>query len=338
MSNISSDPVTGQALADEEVSSGTEESKYREGETLTFVKVRFPGHTKSLAFLVGKRKFKYGQQVVAMSDRGMAVGHINSFPYQKPFTKDMLPLRYIARTATPEDVANEKDYHRRAKNAEETCLKYIEKYQLPMNLTHVELTQFGKKAVFYFSAPSRVDFRNLVKELVQDIKMRIELRQISVRDRSAAIGGIGPCGRQLCCSSFLQKYGGPTMKMAKNQNLSLIPSKLNGVCGQLKCCLKYEDEVYSHKRSKLPEEGSFIQTANGDFGKVTKLHILLEQFEMLTSQGQIRRYVREQYLGAGKEDLSLREKFPERLEHVINETSNLVGPPAARAPAIQNNT
>src|SRR5690606_15080231 len=109
----------------------------------------------------------------------------------------------------------------------------------------------------------------LVKDLVQELKMKIELRQISIRDRAAALGGIGPCGRQLCCSSFLSHYGKVNIKMAKNQSLTLIPSRLNGLCGQLKCCTAYENEVYTHKRKLLPPEGKFIKTKNGDQGKVT---------------------------------------------------------------------
>ena len=190
-----------------------------------------------------------------------------------------------------------------------------------MILTHVEFVQFGKKAVFYFNAPARVDFRELVKGLVKDLKMRIELRQISVRDRTAAIGAIGICGLQTCCSSFLSDYGHVGIKMAKNQNMTLVQQKMNGVCGQLKCCLKYEDDVYAEKRKLLPKEGKFIQTANGDIGKVLRLHIILEEFEMLTDKGAIRRYRRKQYVGKAPDGWT----FPASFSNIVNETKEVIG-------------
>ncbi len=301
----------------------TEENcKFKEGQMLKFVKVRFPGHAKSYAFLIGKRNLMYGQKVVAMSDRGMAVGYINSFIYEVPFTKDMLPLASINKIATEDDITNEKDVYKKQKEVETLCQRLIEKHELDMNLTHVEFTQFGKKVVFYFVAPSRVDFRGLVKDLVNELKLRIELRQISVRDRAASQGALGPCGRELCCSSFLSKYGNVSIKMAKNQNLTLNYSKLNGVCGQLKCCLQYEDEVYGQKRNKLPNEGSFIKTVTGDSGKVLKLNILAEQFDLLTDRGHIRRYTADQvaHTYQGNE-----YKFPRHFDNISDDTATIIG-------------
>lgn len=300
------------------------DDKFRDGDSLTFVRVRFPGNAKSFPFLVGKRKFAYGQKVLAMSDRGMTVGYINSFPYSRPFHSSMRPLRSISKTATAEDIKQQQEYTNQVKKAERSCLELIDRLRLDMTLTHVEIIHFGKKAVFYFMAPERVDFRDLVKSLVSDLKMRIELRQISLRDRTAALGGIGACGLQTCCSSFLQNYGNVTIKMAKNQNLALIPSKVNGICGQLKCCIKYEDDVYQEKRSKLPREGDFIHTFNGDFGRVTRLHLIIEQFEMLTSEGQRRLYTSGQYnphySGPSK-------KYPDQFENIIDETSKIIADP-----------
>lgn len=300
------------------------DSRFKDGEELLLVRVRFPGNAKSFPFLVGKRKFQYGQKVMAMSDRGMTVGYINSFPYKVTFNKTMLPLRSIAREASAEDIRQQMEFHESEKKAEVICLRLIEKYQLDMVLTHVEFIQFGKKAVFYFNAPQRVDFRDLVKDLVQDLKMRIELRQISVRDRAAALGSIGACGLQTCCSSFLKNYGNVSIKMAKNQNLALIPSKLNGVCGQIKCCIKYEDEVYNDKRKNLPKEGSIIQAKNGDFGKVLRLHLLIEQFEMLTDFGVKRKYASNQF---SKESLELPVdyRFPETFDNITDETKTVIG-------------
>ena len=194
-----------------------------------------------------------------MSDRGMTVGYINSFPYNTAFKKNMLPIKSIVRAATQSDIDEQKKYMDREKKTEVLSNKYITELKLDMNITHVEIIQFGKKAVIYFNAPARVDFRELVKKLVGDLKMRIELRQISVRDRSAAMGAIGACGLLTCCSGFLKNYGHVNIKLAKLQNLALIPSKINGVCGQLKCCISYEENVYSEKSKKLPKEGEFVQ-------------------------------------------------------------------------------
>jgi cell fate regulator YaaT (PSP1 superfamily) len=299
-----------------------EESRFKEGQILRFVRVRFPGNARSFPFLVGKRRIEYGQKVVAMSDRGMAVGYVNSFPYEVPFNKSMLPVRSIAKVASDEDFVKDQEAYRQQKNAENICNDLIEQFKLDMQLTHVEFTSFGKKAVFYFIAPARVDFRDLVRDLVGKLKTRIELRQISVRDRSASIGGIGPCGRELCCSSFLTKYGNVGIKMAKNQDLTLNFSKLNGVCGQLKCCLQYEDDVYREKRARLPKEGDIIQTHTGEIGRVDRLHLLSEQFVMMTNRGVRKRFVVDLY----KETLDKETaNFPREFDSISDETHKIIG-------------
>lgn len=296
--------------------------RFTAGQPLRFARVRFPGHAKSYPFLVGKRRLVYGQKVMAMSDRGMAVGYVNSFVYELPFNKSMLPLKSINKIATAEDIEREQGTYKKQKSTETLCQRLIDKHNLDMNLTHVEFTQFGKKVVFYFTAPARVDFRSLVKDLVTELKLRIELRQISVRDRSASMGALGPCGRELCCSSFLSRYGNVSIKMAKNQNLTLNYSKLNGVCGQLKCCLQYEEEVYHQKRKKLPQEGAFAETLNGDKGKIFRLHILSEQFDLLTERGKIKRYTQDQF----KRRLKPQEvNMPDRFENISDETSTVIG-------------
>lgn len=299
-----------------------ENCRFEEGQPICLVRVRFPGHNKSYPFLIGKRKLIYGQKVVAMSDRGMAVGYTNSFSYELPFKKNMLPLRYISKVANQEDIEKEKEVYKKQKDAENLCQNLIEKHNLDMNLTHVEFTGFGKKVVFYFVAPARVDFRGLVKDLVSELKLRIELRQISVRDRAASMGALGPCGRELCCSSFLSRYGNVNIKMAKNQNLTLNYSKLNGVCGQLKCCLQYEDEVYGAKRKRLPDEGKFIKTKNGERGRVNRVHVLSEQFDLLTNRGFIKRYVSSMFDREISRDDA---KFPDRFDNISDETATVIG-------------
>jgi len=311
--------------------SATDESevKYTIGEELTFIRVRFPGNAKSFSFLKGKRNFNYGQKVIAMSDRGMDVGYINSFPYTVKFNKAMLPIRTINKLATDDEIDKKKENFQKEREAEEYCNERIKLHELDMNVTHVEFIQFGKKAVFYFTAPARVDFRALVKDLVGKLKMRIELRQISIRDRASALGGLGPCGKELCCSSFLSEYGHASVKMAKNQNLGINFSKLNGMCGQLKCCLSFEDQVYFEKKKRLPKEDSMIKTQNGDCGKVLKLHILSEQFDMLTDRGQIRRYAQTEFSPGNKPPKDW--KFPKKFEHITNETHTVVGLDDAQA-------
>jgi len=295
---------------------------YSAGQLLTFVRVRFPGHVKSYPFLIGKKNLHYGEKVVAMSDRGMAVGYINSFPYEIKFEEKMLPIRTISKSATDDDVKEQIENYKKEKEAEILCKRLINKHELSMNLTHVEFTQFGKKCVFYFTAPARVDFRNLVKDLVSELKIRIELRQISVRDRAAAVGGIGSCGRQLCCSSFLEKYGQVNLRMAKSQDLSINFDKLNGVCGQIKCCIKYEEEVYAEKRKKLPKDGSLVTCKNGDQGKVLKTHIIIECFDMMTDKGVRKRYNFDQLL-----ERNAKFKMPgiNEFEHISDETGTVVG-------------
>lgn len=299
--------------------------EYKDGDILNFIRVRFPGNVKVHSYLTGNRTLGYGQKVLAMSDRGMAVGYINSFPFQLPFKKEMLPLKSISKIASEEDFKAEQNNLDKERKAERFCNNLIEKLKIDMTITHVEFIQFGKKAVFYFNAPARVDFRELVKGLVGELKMRVELRQISIRDRAAAIGGIGPCGLQTCCSYFLKSYGNVSIKMVKNQNLALVPSKINGACGQLKCCMKYENEVYSKKRKILPKEGTFIKTANGDIGKTLRLNVLYEQFEMLTDKGIMRKYVGDQYLGPEESKPPEGWSFPTSFDFINNETSNIIG-------------
>lgn len=331
--DIISEGETSENLDDQspEGQENREDSRFKEGQILRFVRVRFPGNSRSFPFLVGKRRIEYGQKVVAMSDRGMAVGYINSFPYEAPFNKSMLPIRSISKIANDEDIEKDHEAYRQQKSAEIVCNDLIEHYKLDMQLTHVEFTSFGKKAVFYFIAPARVDFRELVKDLVGKLKTRIELRQISVRDRSASIGGIGPCGRELCCSSFLTKYGNVAIKMAKNQDLTLNFSKLNGVCGQLKCCLQYEDEVYKEKRSRLPKEGDIISTYTGEIGRVDRLQLLSEQFVMMTNKGVRKRFVVDLY----KETLDKETaNFPREFDFISDETHKIIGLDEAAAKKI----
>lgn len=292
------------------------------GDKVRLVRVRFPGSNRSFSFFVDNDIYRYGQKVLATNDRGVGVGFVNSFPYEVPFTKDMLPLRKIHRHATAEDQAHDLEVFRDERRLRDIADRLIEKNQLDMQLTQVEITGAGKKAVFSFTAPTRVDFRGLVHEMVGEMKMRIELRQVSVRDRAAAVGGLGPCGRELCCSSFLARYGNVGIKLAKNQDLSLNSSKINGVCGQLKCCLTYEDEVYQEKRRKIPRDNAIVKTKDGVIAKVIRLHVLLEQFETIDMNGVMRRYVSDMWDGIPEERIEIPKYFE---NGVTDNTATIIG-------------
>ncbi len=185
----------------------------------------------------------------------------------------VLPLKKIIRIANDGDIATVRENKKQAHVAFDTCVEKIQTHQLDMSLVEVEYTLDRNKIIFYFTADGRVDFRNLVKDLAAIFKTRIELRQIGVRDEAKMLGGIGPCGRMLCCSTFLGDFEPVSIKMAKDQNLSLNPAKISGLCGRLMCCLKYENDAYEEAKHELPDMGERIETDYGR-GKVVGLNIL----------------------------------------------------------------
>lgn len=173
-------------------------------------------------------------------------------------------LKDVIRKATDEDIEKHKLNKSREEEALKICEEKVSKHSLNMKLIDVEYTFDNNKIIFYFTAEGRVDFRELVKDLASIFKTRIELRQIGVRDEAKMIGGLGPCGRPLCCSTFLGEFAPVSIKMAKDQNLSLNPSKISGICGRLMCCLTYEEEVYRKTREKMPNVGSIVRTPFGE--------------------------------------------------------------------------
>ncbi|HLR15289.1 MAG TPA: stage 0 sporulation family protein [Bacillota bacterium] len=185
----------------------------------------------------------------------------------------VLPLKKVKRIATERDKETVRENSRQANIAFDTCVEKIATHKLDMNLVEVEYTLDRNKIIFYFTADGRVDFRNLVKDLAAIFKTRIELRQIGVRDEAKMLGGIGPCGRMLCCSTFLGDFEPVSIKMAKDQNLSLNPAKISGLCGRLMCCLKYENDAYEEAKHELPDMGERIETSYGN-GKVVGLNML----------------------------------------------------------------
>ena len=196
------------------------------------------------------------------------------------------PLKKVLRLASPRDLKHAEECRKKEKEAWELCNKKIEEHKLEMTLTDVEYKFDNSKILFYFTADGRVDFRDLVKDLASIYKTRIELRQIGVRDEVKRIGGNGVCGRELCCCSFLSDFETVSIKMAKEQNISLNPSKISGNCGRLMCCLKYEQEVYEEKLQRLPNVGAIVDTPDGK-GEVDGVETLKEVVKVKIKDGDI---------------------------------------------------
>ena len=196
------------------------------------------------------------------------------------------PLKKVLRLASPKDIKHAEECRQKEKEALEICNKKIKEHKLEMTLTDVEYKFDNSKILFYFTADGRVDFRELVKDLAAIYKTRIELRQIGVRDEVKRIGGNGVCGRELCCCSFLSDFETVSIKMAKEQNISLNPSKISGNCGRLMCCLKYEQEVYEEKLKRLPNVGAIVETPDGK-GEVDGIETLKEIVKVKIKDGEI---------------------------------------------------
>ena len=241
----------------------------------TVVGIKFKQDGKTYFFDPCKLELKKGDKVVAQTAMGDEVGEVvvpSREINEKEFGKE---LKNIIRIATNKDLKNLENAKKKEKEAFDVCLKKIKKYDLPMELVEVDFKFDSSKAIFYFVSDNRVDFRELVKDLASVYKTRIEMRQIGVRDQVKRIGGNGICGRQLCCCSFLNNFDGVSIKMAKEQNASLNPSKISGCCGRLMCCLKYEQNVYEEKNKKLPHVGDIVETEDGE-GSVVEVETLKE--------------------------------------------------------------
>ncbi|MCL2350186.1 MAG: stage 0 sporulation family protein [Defluviitaleaceae bacterium] len=241
--------------------------------TVEIIGVRFKPAGKIYYFNPSGAKIERGTGVIAETIRGMEYGKCEIANKMVDVNPAFMPLRKIVRVATDDDLITLENNKKRQKDAFGVCLERIAKHGLGMKLVDVEITFDSAKIIFYFTADGRVDFRDLVKELAGVFRMRIELRQIGVRDESKLLNGIGVCGRPLCCSTFLPEFHPVSIKMAKDQNLSLSPSKISGVCGRLMCCLKYEEEHYNELNKIMPGVGDIIQTPDGQ-GEVLSTSIL----------------------------------------------------------------
>ncbi len=235
--------------------------------------VRFKDVGKIYYFSPAKKKINAGDRVIVETARGVECGTVVIPNKLVEDEKVVQPLRAIIRVATQQDLQTEEK--NRAKEAEimETFARKIAEHKLDMNPIDVDCTFDGSKILFYFTAESRVDFRELVKDLASVYRTRIELRQIGVRDEAKMLGGLGICGRKFCCSSFLREFQPVSIKMAKEQSLSLNPTKISGTCGRLMCCLKYEQNCYEELLSITPKAGALVETAEGK-GTVEEANLL----------------------------------------------------------------
>lgn len=239
----------------------------------TVIGVRFKNVGKMYYFNPGDARPKKGDHAIVETARGVECGEVTMECREVSDDNIVQPLKKVIRIATKEDLARVEDNHRREKSAFEICCKKIAAHKLEMKLVDVEYTFDNSKILFYFTADGRVDFRELVKDLAGVFRTRIELRQIGVRDESKMLGGIGICGRPFCCSTFLGGFQPVSIKMAKEQGLSLNPVKISGACGRLMCCLKYEQEAYQDLLRSTPKVNAVVITPDGK-GTVIDQNIL----------------------------------------------------------------
>ncbi len=249
------------------------------------VGVRFKKLGKIYFFDPKKLNINKNDKVIVETAQGDEFGEVLIANRQIDETKLTTPLKRVIRIATEKDNKHYEECRKKEKEAFEVCLKKIKEYGLEMTLTEVEYKFDNSKILFYFTADGRVDFRELVKDLASIYKTRIELRQIGVRDEVKRIGGNGVCGRELCCCSFLSDFDAVSIKMAKEQNLSLNSAKISGNCGRLMCCLKYEQDVYEEKLNKLPNIGAIVKTEDGE-GEVDRIETLKENIRVKFKDGE----------------------------------------------------
>ncbi|MDH7500346.1 MAG: stage 0 sporulation family protein [candidate division NC10 bacterium] len=237
------------------------------------VKIKFEEFGKCFDFDARSLELNRGEAVIVETEQGTDVGWVVAHP--KSIAEEDLkrPLKAIIRKATQEEVDRYRQIRSKERDAFQSCLQKIKTRELPMKLVDVRFSFDGSKIVFYFTSESRVDFRDLVRDLVKEFRTRIEVRQIGVRDQAKRMGGLGTCGRMLCCRAFLDEFEPVSIRMAKEQSLSLNPGKISGLCGRLMCCLSYEYEAYEESKRVLPKVGSKVKTPKGP-GVVRQLKVL----------------------------------------------------------------
>ncbi len=259
--------------------------------------VRFRTAGKIYFFDPLKFDVKRGNHVIVETARGIEYGTVVGDPKEVEDDKVIQPLKPVLRVATARDTEQENANKQKEREAFKICLEKIKKHKLDMKLIDAEYTFDNNKVLFYFTADGRIDFRELVKDLASVFKTRIELRQIGVRDETKIMGGIGICGRTLCCHAHLSEFVPVSIKMAKEQNLSLNPTKISGMCGRLMCCLKHEEETYEYLNRKLPNVGDYVTTDDGLKGEVHSVNVLRQLVKVLienNDEKEIREYKVEQ--------------------------------------------
>ena len=260
--------------------------------------VRFRNAGKIYYFSPGNMEIKTGDHVIVETARGIEYGYVVLGSRDVEESKVIQPLKSVIRMATKDDKNKEQLNRAKEKDAFKICQEKIRKHNLEMKLIDVEYTFDNNKILFYFTADGRIDFRELVKDLASVFKTRIELRQVGVRYETKIVGGVGICGRALCCHSYLTEFIPVSIKMAKEQNLSLNPTKISGVCGRLMCCLKNEEETYEYLNSKLPGIGDYVTTDDGLKGEVQSVNVLRQLVKVIVvvekDEKEIREYKVEQ--------------------------------------------
>ncbi len=252
---------------------------------INIIGVRFRNSGKTYYFDPEEKQIRRGTRVIVETARGTECGTVVLTPRMMPDEKVVQPLKPIVRIATEEDLNRERENIEKGREAYRICRQKIREHNLDMKLVLAEYTFDNKKVLFYFTADGRVDFRDLVKDLASVFKTRIELRQIGVRDETKMLGGIGICGRPLCCSTYLSEFAPVSIKMAKEQNMSLNPTKISGVCGRLMCCLKNEEETYEYLNKNLPSIGDVVQTPDQQIGEVASVNVLRQQVRVIIENG-----------------------------------------------------
>lgn len=245
--------------------------------------VRFRPNGKIYFFDPVDFQVECGQFVIVETARGVEYGKVVLGRRNIEETKIIASLKPIIRIATEDDSRKYEENKKKSERAFEICLEKIAKHKLDMKLIEAEYTFDNNKVLFYFTADGRIDFRELVKDLAAVFKTRIELRQIGVRDETKMVGGIGICGRELCCNRHLSEFVPVSIKMAKEQNLSLNPTKISGVCGRLMCCLKHEQDTYEYLNEKLPNVGDFVKTVDGNKGEVLSVNVLRQKVKIVVT-------------------------------------------------------
>lgn len=271
--------------------------------------------------------FSTGDHAIVETARGIEYGTVMIAPREVEDDKVIQPLKPVIRRATPQDDQTVIDNREKEKHAYKVCMEKIAKHELQMKLVQAEYTFDNNKLLFYFTADGRIDFRELVKDLASVFRTRIELRQIGVRDETKMLGGIGICGRELCCCTYLSDFVPVSIKMAKEQNLSLNPTKISGVCGRLMCCLKNEEDTYEYLNSRLPSVGDIVTTGDGYKGEVTNVNVLRQKVKVLVEvddEKELREYeVEELSFKPRRRNTKISEKELKELEGLEDEGTTM---------------